>query len=235
MNPVYKDYSIEKKYALVNAARGPVLEWLEGACSPDPVYSTGSISSLYYDTLQANFYEEKRNSDYIKTKVRLRWYTNLAELSDKVEVPCFLEVKRKIGSTRQKRRVPLNVYAGELRQPFSSELLHTAPELVSELGFHPLELLLPSAVIEYKRHRFVDAQSGARVSLDFNITCPIANPTLLVESSPVILDEAVLEVKGDNDDLPMTLRPIRHQLRREAFSKYARCLERLIQPGGVRI
>ena len=126
------DLGIERKYALPNAAYQTVLEWLRGACAPDPEFAAGAISSLYYDSADLSLYGEKLNSDYIKTKLRLRWYADLARLDDADEVPCFFEVKRKVGATRQKQRVALALPAGELRRPFSSSQLLEAPACAPE-------------------------------------------------------------------------------------------------------
>ena len=79
-----------------------MLQHLERVCATDGQYSANIISSIYFDTVNHDFAMEKAASDYLKTKIRVRWYAD-SEGSGEIG-KCFLEVKRKIGSTRLKQR-----------------------------------------------------------------------------------------------------------------------------------
>jgi hypothetical protein len=230
----YADRGLEGKYALANAAAPLLLQWLRGVTAPDPEFAQGQVSSIYYDTSAFHLYAEKAHSDYIKTKARLRWYADLSCLDDATPVTCFFEVKRKVGSVRQKLRQQLTLACGDLRDPWHSRTATDIAKLTRDLGFNPPGLLQPAAIVTYSRHRFVDYVSESRISLDVDIGCPASNPHLLPSYGRIMLDEAVLEVKGKHRELIPSLLPMRHLFVKTAFSKYARCLDRLVQPMGVR-
>ena len=66
--------SFEIKYT-VPASRVPALcSLLDARCHPDPHYPRGHVRSLYFDTPDLRFLAEKSDGDFLKTKVRLRWY-----------------------------------------------------------------------------------------------------------------------------------------------------------------
>jgi hypothetical protein len=81
--------------------------------------------------------------------------------------------------------------------------------------------LRPALLIEYRRYRYLEPLSLARISLDTEIRAPRADPRLLRHDYPVALPAAILEVKGASEELPRSLRPLLHLgARRFAFSKY---------------
>ncbi len=217
---------IEQKYNYVKQETGFLLDWLEHILVRDPKYYFGTIFSIYYDTPGLNFYYEKRNSDYLKTKLRLRWYTDLNTVSPDEFITCFLELKQKTGTTRKKQRKKLILASENLKlNPFSQKEILDLPYISDDFNYHINDILVPMAIIQYKRYRFVDPLSGSRVSLDFDISCPAINTQFVHGNTPVHLDSGVLEVKGSGLHLPKLLNPIESYLKKEAFSKYAQCLE----------
>jgi hypothetical protein len=66
--------TIEQKFLFQTGDKDLLLDWLEFHLVRDPKYYHSPIFSLYYDTPGLRFYGEARNGDYLKTKVRLRWY-----------------------------------------------------------------------------------------------------------------------------------------------------------------
>jgi hypothetical protein len=75
-------------------------------------------------------------------------------------------------------------------------------------------------LIRYRRDRFVDLRSGARVSLDTDIAAVDAHPRLTSAPDRRSLARAVLEVKGHGDRLPLSLQPLlRLGIRKGSFSK----------------
>jgi len=81
-------------------------------CRNDPEFPRNIIASIYYDTRGWKFLREKVDSDYLKTKVRVRWYHNPETLE--LEENAFIEVKSKTGAPRSKFR---------LKSPFSGKWL----------------------------------------------------------------------------------------------------------------
>ena len=92
----------ELKFVGERASSQPVRCWLQKVCKPDPSFAEGVVFTIYYDTPMLECLDEKRNSDYLKTKIRLRWYNVTGTQSDNA----FLEVKRRYGARREKIRAP---------------------------------------------------------------------------------------------------------------------------------
>jgi hypothetical protein len=83
-------------------------------------------------------------------------------------------------------------------------------------------------VIRYHRRRFIERTSAARLSIDRDITVPRVNPRLLGTVPGCTLPEAVIEIKGSDDGLPLGLTPLRRLgLMKASFSKYLECYARL--------
>jgi hypothetical protein len=227
--------NIESKYVFALSDKPLLLDYLDAYCLPEGKFKEGGVQSLYYDTLNLDLYEEKRNSDYIKTKIRLRWYTALGEpLARGTRVKCFLELKRKYGAWRRKGRILLDIPADTLLDdPFTDDTLAALPREACELAALSDVALLPAVIVQYSRHRFVDPDTGARISLDTDITCAGANGQLFATPMATPLTTGVLEVKGESRDLPPFLNPLKSLVRKEAFSKYATIVDLLKSPAGV--
>jgi hypothetical protein len=210
----------ELKY-VVPAARAPLARGIVSAlCRPDANYPAATVFTIYYDTPDFDLLSEKINSDFHKTKVRLRWYST-APLPGASGT--FLEVKSRVGSLRRKIRVE-TPFAREALGAMSLQdpRLIAALELIRPLGVAVPARLMPALLLRYERHRFVDPFSGSRISVDAHVEGLRGNPRLLGHVSGVRLPQAVIEVKGAEDTLPRFLDPlIRLGARRESFSKYA--------------
>ena len=229
--PLAHDKTVEQKYAFSMCVEHKLRYWLDTFLRPDAEYDRGLITSIYFDTPTLDLYDEKRNSDYLKTKVRLRWYGAI-DRDQAGPVPCFLEVKRKFGAIRDKQRLPVNLRAAVLLDdPFMHPDILQVPRLLDEHGLGSGHDLAPLMMIRYERRRYVDSETEARIALDTNISCPLARP-LPVSAGSVTLPVGVLEVKSRYRQLPPVLRDIGGDLRKEAFSKYALCYETLTQPLG---
>lgn len=227
---------IEQKYIFIAQQHDGMLSWLNHCLIPDTSFPVGRVSSIYYDTPNLDLYDEKRNSDYVKSKVRLRWYSDLAKGIINDDITCYLEVKEKWGVFRKKNRIEIPLSSWMLKgDVFTEEKIETIPSRVHELSSIPSGFLVPTILIQYMRYRFLDPQTGSRVALDTDIECTHVNSRYVEGFPPVHLDQGVLEVKGSRRDLPNSLNGIRSYLSREAFSKYARCLEHLMLPLSRRI
>jgi hypothetical protein len=226
-DPIEHDSCIEQKFVFNVADKDLLWEWLEFHLVRDPAFYFGPIVSLYYDTPALSLYGEVCNGNYIKTKVRLRWYQTHFPPEQQV-VNCYMEVKRKYGTRRHKQRQLLAIepedLAGDL---FSRKVILEGPYGMPELRLFVRGILVPVLIVEYERFRFIEPDSGSRISLDTHIACTRSNPAYLAGAAPVTLASGVLEVKGVIDRLPDALRPIGHHLRKSSFSKYAICCNAL--------
>jgi hypothetical protein len=210
----------EVKYAL-GPGRGPFArQLLDALCRPDPAYPAAVVSTIYYDTPGLELLGRKLDSDYLKTKVRLRWYGDLE--GHAAGERSFLEVKSRIGSVRTKERVETPLAASRLsRMPLDDPALVEVLALLAPIGLELPAGLRPALLIQYHRYRYIDPLSQSRISLDTDILAPRADPRLLRHEYPVVLPAAILEVKGESEELPRGLRPLLHLgARRLAFSKY---------------
>ena len=226
----------EKKYGFLTGESDLVTDWIGHYCIDDPVYPLGMVSSIYFDTPDFAAYTEKRSGDYIKTKLRLRWYSAPDQEARDAVTQCYLEVKQKQGSLRRKNRVPLELSAAALNEDLETSVAIAAlADQALGLG-HPLRgILLPMLRIRYLRRRFLEPLSQARIAIDTAIRCDAVNSAFVRGVVPVQLDSCVLEVKGDPSSGSPAIEGIRGRLVSTSFSKYARCFD-LIQasPGRSR-
>jgi len=225
--------TIEQKFLFDGGKKGLLLEWLELYLLRDPQSYFSPIISLYYDTPELRFYYEVRNGDYQKNKVRLRWYQKVCSPEQRT-IKCFLEIKQKFGARRLKRRRELTLDPASLNgDVFSHPAFLAAPDAMPESRLLARGILMPLLVVEYERFRFIDPLSGSRIALDSGIVCSRANPAYLA-AAPAAIAAGVLEVKGGLDTLPACLAPLERHLRKQSFSKYARCCGLLIDASSSR-
>lgn len=225
--------SFEHKFLFARCNHAFVMSMLKHQLAPDSKFRKGRITSVYYDTPTLDLYHEKRASTYLKTKVRLRWYGT--PTCNDGDVGCYLEIKRKIGGTRQKQRLPVQIPAATLAKfDLDARALTSLPELLPTLG-HSLDgALMPMLAVQYERQRFVHPGTGTRIAVDTDICCPAVNRRFVPGFAPAFVDACVLEIKGSERELPEWLMPLRQYVRKDAFSKYASCFEHLLQPAGRR-
>ncbi len=213
----------ETKFILPNVRAGVLSSWLSTRCQPDPSYSVGIISSIYFDTRDWKLLGEKINSDHLKNKVRLRWYSD-CETGEPAPTT-FLEVKYKIGSARKKIRIKTEVSAKTiLATPLNNNGLLQIPRMSLGHGVVLPMSLYPVFQLNYLRHRFIDPLTNARLAVDSNIHISRVNNKMVQRSNPTNLPDAVFELKHAKSNLPEWL----HQLtalgcRKSSFSKYSTC------------
>ncbi len=219
----------ELKYVFSAGRVFHVRQWLGACCRPDPKFSAGKVCSIYYDTRDWRFLGEKIDSDYLKTKIRVRWYADIR--TGEPYPDTFLEAKYKIGGTREKIRVKTGKH-GEWfsRVTLDNPGLQDFPRLLWKEGVMPHGPLFPAFRIDYKRLRFIEPVTGARLSLDYDICSPAVNCHMLPGVDTFRLPEAVFELKGPLSQLPGSLHPlINLGCRKESFSKYGRCYEKIMK------
>ena len=84
---------------------------LDSLCRRDPEFPAAVVWTIYYDTPALASLGEKINSDYLKRKIRVRWYS---DLEGRVSGPAFVEAKLRLGTRRSKVRARLPYPADEI-------------------------------------------------------------------------------------------------------------------------
>ena len=208
----------ELKFVL-RAGRADILRRrLDSLCRRDPKYPSARVWTIYYDTPALVSLGEKLNSDYLKRKIRVRWYSDLA---GRASGPAFIEAKLRIGNRRSKIRARLPYPADDMATwDLQDARLRDLPMLLRQHGVLDQEPWQPVMLIRYRRDRFVDRLTHTRVSLDAEISAVSMNPRYAPRIDPSPLAAAVLEVKGASEELPATLRPLLPLgIRKSSFSK----------------
>ena len=225
---VSTDPITERKFIFASSSVESVIHWLEHSCLDDPGYPAGVVTSLYLDTPDLCHFRQKANGDLLKEKVRVRWYDTGR---------CFVEVKTKTGSRRDKTRTEIALNAvlddsGQVRESIDQTVL----EALFELGYAPSRPLQPLLTIRYSRRRYIDQATGARIAVDSDIQCPRVFSQVFPGQAPISLPQGVLELKTSRRSVPAAvLRPLSRSLMPMAFSKYAECVQALLDPVGRRI
>ncbi len=226
-----KKGEFELKYIYPNLAAPTLDSWLQLNCRPDREHPESRVQSIYLETLNAESYFEKANSDFFKTKFRVRWYEQTTRTNQKSigMTSFFLEKKMKIGTKRLKQR-----WVQQEKKEISDKKALSSSFHQRWCGLFAKEnsdtpQLQPFIQISYTRKRFVDLFSGARLSLDYNIKVEKSNQTLLPPPTQSYLTNAVFEVKSNADTPPQTLHFLTQNLARKAnFSKYENCVSHLL-------
>lgn len=205
-----------------------VRQQLKQLCNEDSNYSQNIVNSLYFDTQDWAFSMDKASSDYLKTKVRVRWYSS--KFGQQVTGPRFLEIKRKMGSRRSKNRLQLcKDFDNFDFDQLTGAQLKKLSELTGQLEPSLQHLALaPAILVSYHRHRFNEPYSDSRISLDTLIRGRAVSKAVGSGCHPVALKQSVLEVKGKQPNLPLVLRtPLSGLVTKTAFSKYFECFQQL--------
>jgi hypothetical protein len=236
VNVEYSQQRIERKFFVLPRNIGFAYALLRQCCRPDSDYPEEQINSLYYDTDDLEQYLKSSSGEFRKNKVRIRWYHNLDDYPE--EVPVFLELKSREGfiSSKQRQRLLAPVRNLETANLSNGILpLTTLLDTIAGFGHHLEAPVRPVIVISYWRYRFNELLTGMRVTLDYNIRSTIVNRSLGYGERELKLAGGVIEVKGRQMELPVTLRRMRLlDLDWSRFSKYAYCLDsHLSEPGAV--
>lgn len=213
----------ELKFTCEAFAADFIKRGVDSVCLADDDFSENIISSVYFDTDEWSFAMEKAASDFLKSKVRLRWYQESGNALTEKSSKCYLEFKWKEGSKRMKERILMPFNGAEaLNAIQQDEIKSLIAEHVSiRLPEYSAYSIKPKFVVSYSRSRYIEPFSQTRISFDRNIHAYNVGRNYAQFSSKVALDEAVLEVKGDCEDLPIALRRIHAgALKKAAFSKY---------------
>ncbi|MFA6110802.1 MAG: polyphosphate polymerase domain-containing protein [Candidatus Latescibacterota bacterium] len=207
---------------------------LRHCCRPDPQYRGGTITSLYLDTAELRHFHDSEQGNHDRQKVRIRWYDTPS--AGATEVPVYLEVKSRRGALGSKRRSRHLVSAAALdpRRWWQGILpSHELSGWLAGLGYRSEAVLEPVLVVTYRRERFIEIQTGARLSLDQGIRARLVSPRLDRGEGWLQMAGGVLEIKGRAAELPTTLRSLRFLgLDQGRYSKYATSLAALLDDPG---
>ncbi|MFC1599335.1 VTC domain-containing protein, partial [Candidatus Omnitrophota bacterium] len=218
----------EIKFVFSNSRTDVLIQWLESMCQSDPEFPVGVVSSIYYDTAHWVSLREKINSDYVKTKVRVRWYSGLNGGEEATD--SYVEAKYKIGCQRKKVRVKIP-YSGEWLSSIQLDerKLLEMPFFLRSKGVSLDHTLRPVFQITFKRRRYIEPLTGSRMCIDYAIAVPKVNWNILPRINPFCLNTSVFEIKGRLSNLPESMHPlINLGCREESFSKYAFCYQKIM-------
>ncbi len=196
-----------------------------------------TVRSIYLDTPSLEFYTEKIEGYEKRRKLRIRGY-NEGTLQ---ESPVFLEIKRKDGAKIEKQRVQVPYLAAASLLDNVDPLGTLVPLMPSAQADADIRAFLfharkqpmrPINLVVYEREAFEGhVEDSLRLTLDKNLRAGLY-PTmdgLYAEQAlyDVLPGHFILEVKFDHY-YPVWLRPFlsRHQLKKQALSKYVMSIDR---------
>lgn len=214
--PPVESLDHEVKYVLPAASAPAARALLAGLCRPETPHASGLVETVYFDDARLSSLEEKRASDYFKTKVRLRWYDGAGSV--------WLEIKRRIGGRRDKSRLPTGLDGAELAARSLAGL--AGIDLAGWAARSGATLppgLAPAVRLRYRRDRFIEPGSGLRLSLDREIRA-VERRAPAPTAGARALGVALVELKGQGRELPGALAALAALgARRASFSKYLAC------------
>jgi SPX domain protein involved in polyphosphate accumulation len=198
--------------------------YLRGVAQEDQKFPNSVVSTINYDTKQFFFLDEKLNSDLIKRKVRLRWYSQ----GDKdIEQRSYLELKSKRGIFRSKQRKVITMSGTQLENtnlenPTLISILYEDFVSYNRKAGH----LLPVLYSSYRRERFFTTDNKWRLAIDTNIQVNKINHMAFGKNhfSQRMPPLCVIEFKGTTTQLPEEyFFLINQDPLKKTFSKYSFC------------
>jgi hypothetical protein len=238
---------VEQKFFILPQRESLAFALLRRTCRAETLYPMGQVNSLYFDTPSLDQHERSVSGEYAKDKIRIRWYgeeydphrsngdahggapgsSGVASAGQAARV--WLELKSRRGFASTKQRLSLDVPAAALAYSALPQGIVPGTTLVRTMagfGFFARGPLCPVVAISYWRYRFVEPQTGFRISIDSHIRSSIVMPGLGRGERALELPGAVVEVKGPVFDLPPSVRLIAEiGSSWTRYSKYSSSLE----------
>jgi len=213
----------EIKYVAPATGAAALEALLATCCDPDPEYPDNVIYTVYFDSRGMQALAEKQNGDYIKQKVRLRWYGDSPDgRVGEGQVPAWLETKSREGASGWKTRISLRLPSGAVHPgSFSTGAIAGA------VAGHVPQTLSPAVWLRYRRRRLVFADGVHRVSIDEDIAGLWLREDMPCLPHTAALPFTIVEVKGPERDIPHLHGLIGRFARKSAFSKYEMCVRYL--------
>jgi hypothetical protein len=223
---------VEQKFFIPPQRIGMALALLRRTCRTDREYPVGQVNSLYFDTLDLDQHQRSDAGEFAKDKIRVRWYgdeydphrangsanrhaaASFASPSDgsgEDPIRVWLELKSRRGFASTKQRLTLDVPPSALTfaaLPKGIVPPITLARTMAGFGFFTHSPLRPVIAISYWRYRFVEPETGFRISIDSSIRSSMVMPGRGRGERALELPGAVVEVKGSRFEVPTSLRPI---------------------------
>jgi hypothetical protein len=219
---------VEQKFFVLPQRESLAFALLRRTCRVDSQYPVGQVNSLYFDTPDLDQHQRSDSGEYAKDKVRIRWYgeerdphrTNgsvghgaaalgMSARGDVVRVWLELKSRRGFASTKQRLSMPVPVTA--LAHPALARGIVPAITLartMAAFGLFAGGPLVPVVAISYRRYRFVEPETGFRISIDSHIRSSMVMPGIGRAERGLELPGVVVEIKGSRFEVPRLLRPI---------------------------
>lgn len=230
----------ETKYLVSPSQTFDLLKLLAAFSHADQHGEAGiyEVLSLYYDTHDLQFFNDKINGEYCKTKVRLRFYRN--KLNQEWHDAC-LEIKQRTGHLVSKYRVKLD-------QNFSSDLcfagkgfaikdkiLQTIKNSQVLCGLAG-KALVPAVMVFYKRQALqFNGIEGLRFTFDSDIAgigpaMPVFSQDFEFAShSTAQRSSNVFEIKSYSAAPASILSQLeKREIQQQSYSKFASSLQHLL-------
>ena len=234
--PVTSEQRFERKFFVPPGKKELACTLLRQVCRPDIEYPWSQINTLYFDTPDLDQYQRSASGEFRKDKVRIRWYGGTEDSQGMV--PVFLELKSRRGfaSSKQRHRVLVSSELLEISR-LSAGIVNKRILMDTIAGFgHCLDKPLRQVIlVTYSRYRFNEVFTGMRVSFDYDIRSSTVAADIGYGEQGLLLQGAVIELKGLTLDIPPTLSQIKLVVPDWGrFSKYARCIDsHLSGPGSA--
>jgi hypothetical protein len=227
---------IERKFFVAPSQIEVAYGLLRHICRPDGQFPSELINSLYFDTSGLDEYQRAASGEFLKNKVRIRWYDREEPTQEKQTV--FVELKSRQGFVSTKQRHQMQIASECLSSKNLGRGIVSPLVLLQTLagfGYFASELLQPVIRISYWRYRFADIITGQRVALDCHIRSTVVIPGTGDSEKDLELDGGVIEIKGESLNLPPTLMQLRMlETDWTQFSKYSACLNSHFEsPGSI--
>lgn len=188
----------ERKYLLSLADRLQLIKYLNTLLIPDTYggYDGYSVRSVYFDGLDNQDYNERKQKFEFVKRVRLRVYS----LQDKM---VKFEIKKKKSGNQIKDSLLITREDAEEMIKGNFEVLKNYEGDTAELGYEVCTTMgyRPISMVEYKRRAYTHPFFSTRITLDnelkycnFNYDLFDPNPNY---QSALPLTETILEVKYD--------------------------------------
>jgi hypothetical protein len=162
----------ERKYLVTEQQKNELVDFLKTRLIYDPYSQNGqpySIFNIYYDTSDFHVIRTSIAKPIYKEKLRLRCYTLPQSQSDIV----YLEIKKKMNSRINKRRIPLSYrdaidYIDKNIKPKFDDYL--TQQIFNEIDyFIQFYKANPGALIRYQRLALTSEEIYLRITFDKNI------------------------------------------------------------------
>lgn len=213
-------FTLHKDAATVLKQRLSLLLPFDNNANPNGEYY---VTSLYFDTIDADAYFEKMDGVQTRRKYRIRFYNQNLDF-------IRLECKEKFDSMTQKRQARISL-------PYAQKIIANQIEALDVEGEQVLQEflidlktkhLMPSVIVDYRRTAFVHESLDVRITFDEHIHSRRFDTDLFEPTFSGIKvhedAESVIEIKFD-EILPYSVWAILNSvpLSRQAISKFALC------------